>query len=57
MIITLSKKEDWKQFKTIRLEALLAHPEAFGSSFEEESNLSDEEFEQNFKWISIKVRK
>lgn len=53
MIIQLSKKEDWKQFKTIRLEALLAHPEAFGSSFEEESNLSDEEFEQHFKRNTI----
>lgn len=53
MIIQLSKKEDWKQFKTIRLEALFTHPEAFGSSFEEESNLSDEEFEQNFKKSTI----
>jgi len=53
MIIHLLEKEDWKQFKTIRLEALLAHPEAFGSSFDEESHLSDEEFEQNFKKSTI----
>ncbi len=53
MIIRLLENEDWKQFKTIRLEALLDCPEAFGSSFEEESNLSDEEFERNFKKSTI----
>ena len=49
MIIRLLEKENWKQFKAIRLEALSECPEAFGSSLEEESNLSDAEFEQNFK--------
>lgn len=53
MIIRLLEKEDWKQFKAIRLEALFECPEAFGSSFEEESNLSDAEFEQNFKKSTI----
>lgn len=53
MIIQLSEKEDWKQLKTIRLAALLTRPEAFGASFEEESNLSDNEFESKFKKSTI----
>ncbi|MBA3537273.1 MAG: GNAT family N-acetyltransferase [Tatlockia sp.] len=49
MKVKILKNEDWKQFRILRLEALKEHPEAFGSSFEEEVNLSDEEFEINFK--------
>ena len=32
----------------MRLTALLQYPEAFGSSLEEKSNLTDEEFQQKF---------
>jgi RimJ/RimL family protein N-acetyltransferase len=49
MKVQILKNEDWKQFRTLRLEALLKHPEAFGSSFEEEADLSDEESANNFK--------
>ena len=41
-------QNDWKAFKKLRLTALLHHPEAFSSSLEEESNLTDEEFQQKF---------
>ncbi|WP_419420684.1 N-acetyltransferase family protein [Legionella sp. D16C41] len=53
MNIELIKNKDWKQFRTLRLEALLSNPEAFGSSFEEEVNLSDKEFEINFNKSTI----
>lgn len=49
MNIRLLKTEDWLAYKTLRLEALRNHPEAYGSSFEEESNLSDEQFAASFK--------
>ena len=39
MNIRLLQKKDWQVFKALRLEALIQHPEAFGSSFEEESSL------------------
>jgi len=40
------QKHDWVLWKEIRLEALQLHPDAFGSSFEEVSLWSDEEFQQ-----------
>ena len=41
--------EDWAAFKTLRLEALSAHPEAFGSSFEEEFARTEDEWKAEFK--------
>lgn len=48
MDIRLLKKEEWSIYRTLRLEALRNHPEAYGSSFEEESNLSDDQFAASF---------
>lgn len=42
----LSEK-DWALWKDIRLEALKLHPEAYGTSYEEELVCSDEYFMQN----------
>ena len=53
MNIRLLDKEDWVDFKAIRLEALLNHPEAFGSSFEEESNRSPDDWKAGFKTADI----
>ena len=39
--------QDWALWKEIRLEALKLHPEAFGSSYEEESLWEDEQFKHN----------
>lgn len=41
------QEQDWALWKEIRLEALKRHPEAFGSSYEEESLWTDENFKQN----------
>lgn len=49
MNIRLLSADDWMAFKTLRLEALLAHPEAFGSSYEEESDRSEDEWKAEFK--------
>lgn len=48
MDIKLLTKNEWLSWKNIRLEALKNTPEAFGSSFEEESNLLDKDFQQTF---------
>lgn len=40
------QEQDWELWKDIRLEALQLHPEAFGSSYEEESVWSDESFKE-----------
>jgi len=53
MKIRLLEPKDWPIFKALRLEALLQHPEAFGSSFEEESKLTDEAFQQGFSTCNI----
>ena len=44
---------DWPAFKALRLEALLQHPEAYGSSYEEESKLTEEAFQQGFSTCDI----
>lgn len=41
------QEQDWLLWKEIRLEALKLHPEAFGSSYEEESLWAEENFKQN----------
>ena len=53
MNIRLLEQEDCLIFKALRLEALRQHPEAFGSSFEEESAMSDVEFLDGFKKSDI----
>ena len=40
---------DWKIWKELRLEALKSSPESFGSSYEEESNWSDSEFQNTLE--------
>ncbi len=39
--------EDWFLWKTIRLEALLLHPAAYGKSYEEEYSQSDQSFKKS----------
>ena len=53
MKIRLLELQDWLTFKLLRLEALLQHPEAFGSSYDEESKLTEEEFQQGFSACAI----
>ena len=40
-------KDDWADWKHIRLEALKLHPEAFGSSYDDEVENTDETFQQS----------
>src|SRR5689334_2850210 len=49
MNIRLLNQEDWHSWKNLRLEALQKAPEAFGSSFEEESDWPDEKFKLSLK--------
>lgn len=53
VITRLFTNEDWQAWKTIRLEALQNAPEAFGSSYYEEANLSDEDFKSSLYKSSI----
>ena len=53
MKIRLLKPQDWPTFKALRLEALLQHPEAFGSSYEEESKLTEEAFQHGYSTCDI----
>ena len=41
------QEQDWEIWKGIRLEAVQLHPEAFGSSYEEESLWKDEDFKNS----------
>jgi hypothetical protein len=45
----LKNEEDWLAFQDLRLAALQEHPEAFGSSYEEESIMSAESFKEGYK--------
>lgn len=45
----------WKDYKKIRLEALRAEPAAFGSSYEEELELSEEEWRKRMKNVLFAV--
>ena len=51
MQVTISKlsRPDAGDYRDLRLECLAAHPEAFGSSFEEECLLSVEDFAQRLE--------
>ncbi|MDO8469712.1 MAG: GNAT family N-acetyltransferase [bacterium] len=42
-------QEDWRDFKELRLRALKTDPTAFGSSFEEEINLPDDEWRRKLE--------
>lgn len=53
MNIRLLKPEDWYLWKILRLGGLSQSPESFGSSFEEESAWSDEEFRQGLSKSDI----
>jgi ribosomal protein S18 acetylase RimI-like enzyme/2-polyprenyl-3-methyl-5-hydroxy-6-metoxy-1,4-benzoquinol methylase len=45
MKIRILTQEDWQQWKLLRLEALKNAPESFGSSYEEEVNWTDLDFQ------------
>ena len=45
-IIRTLTQEDWQDWRTIRLEAVRLHPEAFGGAHEDESLNSDDSFKQ-----------
>ena len=45
MKIRMLTQDDWKLWKSFRLEALKNSPESFGSSYEEELNWSDSDFQ------------
>lgn len=47
-IVKLPQKR-WKEYKQLRLEALEKEPLAFGSSFEEEKDLSEKEWKKRMK--------
>jgi ribosomal protein S18 acetylase RimI-like enzyme/SAM-dependent methyltransferase len=47
MKIKMLTQEDWKIWKSFRLEALKNSPESFGSSYEEELNLPDSDFQNS----------
>lgn len=49
----LRTEADWLAFQALRLSALQAHPEAFGSSYEEESILSIDSFKEGYKKCAI----
>jgi ribosomal protein S18 acetylase RimI-like enzyme len=51
--IRILQESDYQIWKAIRLEAVKAHPEAFGSSYEEESLYSDEDFKQDLTKSNI----
>jgi len=53
MNIRLLRPEDWLLWKGLRLEGLSQNPESFGSSFEEESGWSDEEFKDGLRKSDI----
>ena len=42
-------EKDWSVLRVLRLDALREHPEAFGSSFEEESQMTEEQFGDGLK--------
>lgn len=49
MNIRVLQVDDWLQWKELRKESILLCPQAFASSFEEEVNLSDRQFQD---WIA-----
>jgi RimJ/RimL family protein N-acetyltransferase len=53
MNIRLLNQQDWQSWKDLRLEALQNAPEAYGSSYDEEANQSDQEFQANLTRTDI----
>lgn len=49
----LKTEADWLAFQALRLSALQSHPEAFGSSYEEESMMSPHSFKEGYKECDI----
>lgn len=49
----LNNEEDWLAFQDLRLGALQEYPEAFGSSYEEESIMSAESFKEGYNQCEI----
>jgi RimJ/RimL family protein N-acetyltransferase len=49
----LKNETDWLAFQALRLRALQEHPEAFGSSYEEESIMSADSFKEGYKKCDI----
>lgn len=49
----LNNEEDWLAFQALRLRALQEHPEAFGSSYEEESIMSADRFREGYKKCDV----
>ena len=47
MKIRMLTQDDWQRWKVLRLEALTNSPESFGSSYEEEVNGSDLDFQNS----------
>ena len=49
--------EDWENFKAIRLKALETDPTAFGSSYKQEVNRSEEIWKQKLEEFLMKQMK
>ncbi len=50
-------KNRWKDYRDLRLEALKKEPTAFGSSYDEEKNLSGEEWKKRIKNVLFALSK
>jgi ribosomal protein S18 acetylase RimI-like enzyme len=53
MKIRMLTQDDWKLWKSFRLEALYNSPESFGSSYEEELNWLDSDFQNSLTTSDI----
>jgi hypothetical protein len=53
MLIRQLSENDVSDWKSVRLEAVKLHPEAFGGSFEEEHLKSDSEFAEGLRKNTI----
>ena len=49
IIIKQATIKDWRDYKKIRLDALMNNPESFGSSYREELNKDDKKWKERFK--------
>lgn len=53
--VTVAIKDDWQDFKKIRLEALQEEPQAFGSSYAKESVYTDEKWQESFSKPDVAI--
>ena len=51
-MIERTLEDDWQLWRDARLEGLRLHPEAFGSSFEEEKDLSEDYWRQGLRQVT-----